>query len=322
MPGGLKFGGDFALSMTEGNISLTGKREAEARFGPKSLFLPKKKWDVYRKGRAQIATGMEPPPSDPKLKVYIVCFSLAAVVLFIGLAVIAVYAPVFFGSLVLALVIGAGGPLLYRFSKKAKFLELIHKAHHEHYVGSYSLAVDALRQARILNPKNKLCQALLGILLAKKGELEQARPYVETGVKAFPNDTILRMLLAASYESEGKLKEAAHVLRSIGIHKSESPFAQAYLAGVTARLGNDREALETARELLHSRRTKGLPTLHVLARALLVIIYERGKDLSSAIDQCKKLISLESNFDGFEGGITAKQKRQQLEAALTGTPGE
>jgi tetratricopeptide (TPR) repeat protein/tRNA A-37 threonylcarbamoyl transferase component Bud32 len=147
--------------------------------------------------------------------------------------------------------------------------------------GQFAEALDAYTQCRRLAPEDFRVYQDLGNLYSGHSEFEQASKFFEKAVELAPDRVVLRALLAASYQDQGRFNEAETQLRE-ALKYQQSPDAMVQLGHVLMYEKRDRDAVP----LLSS--AAGLEHGDPFAWLYLGLAYERTGQPGAARDAFQK----------------------------------
>jgi tetratricopeptide (TPR) repeat protein/tRNA A-37 threonylcarbamoyl transferase component Bud32 len=108
--------------------------------------------------------------------------------------------------------------------------------------GQFAEALDAYTQCRRLAPEDFRIYQDLGNLYSGHSEFEQASRFLEKAVELAPDRPVLRTLLAASYQDQGRFSEAETQLRKV-LKYQQPPDALVQLGHVLMYEKRDRDAV-------------------------------------------------------------------------------
>ena len=116
--------------------------------------------------------------------------------------------------------------------------------------GQREAALEALREALALDPRQGAARQALATVLLGQGQIDAAQRVVDVGLELEPGSVPLRMLKARCLALRGRVDEALHALGTQGPPLPASPDFYALTAGLYQRRGEHGRALSLYRALL------------------------------------------------------------------------
>ena len=159
---------------------------------------------------------------------------------------------------------------------------------------TYKQAYQAIEEALKLDDANPLARVLLGVFHAGKGQRGKALAEGEKAISLGPNNGLVHFFYAMIIKDTGQPEKAISAIeKAMSLEPYYAPIYLELLADAYQRLGRQREALETWRELL-SRSRRGQAEYLLALQGLAITSAQAGR-MDEARKYAEELFSIKPN---------------------------
>jgi adenylate cyclase len=179
---------------------------------------------------------------------------------------------------------------------------------------TFKLAYQAIEEALKLDDTNPLAHVLLGVFHGRKGQRGKAVAEGEKAISLGPNNGLVHFFYAMIIKDAGQPEKAISLIKkAMSLEPCYAPIYLEVLADAYQRVGHQKEALETWREL-YNRSRRGRAE-YLLALEGLAITCTQARQTDEARKYAEELFSIEPNLS-LSGLAQAKglyKERSRLE---------
>jgi tetratricopeptide (TPR) repeat protein len=183
---------------------------------------------------------------------------------------------------------------------------------------TYKRAYQAIEEALKLDDTNPLARVLLGVFHGGKGQRGKAVAEGEKAISLGPNNGLVHFFYAMIIKDKGQPEKAISLMKkAMSLEPCYAPIYLDVLADAYQRMGRQREALETWRELL--RRSRRGQAEYLLALQGLAITSAQVGRMDEARKHAEELFSIKPNvsLSGLAQVKGLYKERSELEAFWT-----
>ena len=136
-------------------------------------------------------------------------------------------------------------------------------AHTLSNIGRHEEAIEAVRQARVLDPLSLIANALYGQFLYHAGKIEESIRQLEGEIRIAPSFWVAQICLAKAYAQAGRHQDALGACEEAWRYSGGNTEAVSLAGYVLGVMGDKNASHEKLRQLLESRRERYVPPYNI-----------------------------------------------------------